>query len=70
MSSVPIGYNHPELVKVLQNKENHAIFINRPALGVLPNADIVDRLKSALMSVAPKGLNQVNTFFYIISDLV
>lgn len=61
ISSIPLGYNHPKLVKVAQDPSNVSTFINRPALGILPPADLAQRLRSALMSVAPKGLTQVQT---------
>uniref|UniRef100_A0A1I8F8X0 4-aminobutyrate aminotransferase, mitochondrial n=1 Tax=Macrostomum lignano TaxID=282301 RepID=A0A1I8F8X0_9PLAT len=35
--------------------------INRPALGVCPPSDWVDRLNASLLSVAPKGLSRVQT---------
>lgn len=35
--------------------------VNRPALGVFPGADWPGRLRSVLMSVAPKGLNNITT---------
>lgn len=61
ISSIPLGYNHPRLIKVLQDPRNMAHLVNRPALGNLPSKDWVDRLRNALMSVAPKGLNHVQT---------
>lgn len=35
--------------------------VNRPALGVFPGADWPERLRTILMSVAPKGLNNIAT---------
>nr|AAA70415.1 GABA transaminase [Rattus norvegicus] len=35
ISSVPIGYNHPALAKLVQQPQNASTFINRPALGIL-----------------------------------
>jgi 4-aminobutyrate aminotransferase/(S)-3-amino-2-methylpropionate transaminase len=61
ISSIPLGYNHPRFIKVLQDPKNMAHLVNRPALGNLPSKDWVDRLRNALMSVAPKGLNHVQT---------
>jgi len=61
ISSLPLGYNHPFLIGVLKNPDNAATFVNRPALGSLPPADFVDKLRSALLSVAPPGLKEVQT---------
>uniref|UniRef100_A0A8V0Z1Z8 4-aminobutyrate aminotransferase n=1 Tax=Gallus gallus TaxID=9031 RepID=A0A8V0Z1Z8_CHICK len=61
ISSIPIGYSHPSLIKLLQQPQNLSTFINRPALGILPPENFSERLKESLLSVAPKGLPQVMT---------
>ncbi|KAK6637950.1 hypothetical protein RUM44_008373 [Polyplax serrata] len=61
ISSVPLGYNHPELLKIMESDANIKTLINRPALGVFPGADWPDKLKNVLISIAPKGLNNVTT---------
>ncbi|XP_006867312.1 PREDICTED: 4-aminobutyrate aminotransferase, mitochondrial [Chrysochloris asiatica] len=61
ISSVPIGYNHPALIKLLQQPQNVSSFINRPALGILPPENFVEQLKESLLSVAPKGMSQIIT---------
>ncbi|KAJ6225024.1 hypothetical protein RDWZM_003569 [Blomia tropicalis] len=61
ISSVPLGYNHPSLISALHDPKNVSAFINRPALGILPPKDFIEKLQSALMSVAPPGLNEVQT---------
>nr|XP_006819195.1 PREDICTED: 4-aminobutyrate aminotransferase, mitochondrial-like [Saccoglossus kowalevskii] len=61
VASVPIGYNHPALVEAIQDPGNLSVFVNRPALGVHPNEDFPERLQNALISVAPPGLERVQT---------
>lgn len=61
IASVPLGYNHPEMIKAVQDPKNLATFVNRPALAVFPPSEWPDRLQAALLSVAPKGLQQVHT---------
>lgn len=61
IASIPIGYNHPNLLQVLSQPENLSTFINRPALAVFPPKDWVRHLKNALLSVAPPGMHQVQT---------
>lgn len=61
ISSIPLGYNHPAMVAALKDPKNASAFINRPALGIMPPPDFTDRIQSALLSIAPRGLNQVQT---------
>ncbi|ELW72131.1 4-aminobutyrate aminotransferase, mitochondrial [Tupaia chinensis] len=61
ISSVPIGYSHPALVKLVQQPQNVSTFINRPALGILPPENFVEKLRESLLSVAPKGMSQLIT---------
>lgn len=61
ISSIPLGYNHPEMIKVTQLPEYQALSINRPAMGNMPPRNLVERLNNALVSIAPKGLRHVQT---------
>ncbi|KFD47522.1 hypothetical protein M514_11616 [Trichuris suis] len=61
ISSIPIGYNHPDLLKITKSKANQALFVNRPALAVFPPSDYAKRIKRSLLSVAPQGMPEVTT---------
>ncbi|CAH3040411.1 unnamed protein product [Pocillopora meandrina] len=61
IASVPLGYNHPALVKALQDPKNVSSFVNRAALGLYPPVSFLQDLKDALLSVAPPGLPEVTT---------
>ncbi|XP_050436983.1 4-aminobutyrate aminotransferase, mitochondrial [Adelges cooleyi] len=61
ISSMPLGYNHPDMLKVFESDENKRAIVNRPALGVFPGADWPAKLRSTLMSVAPKGMPGLTT---------
>jgi 4-aminobutyrate aminotransferase/(S)-3-amino-2-methylpropionate transaminase len=59
ISSIPIGYNHPALVKASQKPETLRSLVSRPALGIHPPVDYVSMVKKSLMAVAPPGLSAV-----------
>jgi 4-aminobutyrate aminotransferase/(S)-3-amino-2-methylpropionate transaminase len=61
IASIPVGYNNPALLLSATSPEMASAIINRPALGNFPQHDWADILESGILSVAPKGLNQVFT---------
>ena len=61
IASIPVGYNNPSLQLAATSPEMASALINRPALGNFPQHDWADILESGILSVAPKGLNQVLT---------
>ncbi|KAL2003972.1 hypothetical protein VTN02DRAFT_1268 [Thermoascus thermophilus] len=61
IASIPVGYNNPHLLKAATSPEMIRALINRPALGNFPSADWSHVLKTGVLKVAPKGLNQVFT---------
>lgn len=61
IASIPIGYNHPRILKVLTDPKNLSSFANRPALGIFPPSDFVKNVTESLLAVAPPGLSQVQT---------
>jgi len=63
IASIPLGYNHPALKAVISNPENMASLINRPAGGHFPHDKWVRLVNEVMMSVAPKGMDQVSFFF-------
>ena len=54
------GYNHPALLQAFDSDSALRALVNRPALGVYPGADWVQQLNDVMLSVAPKGLDQVS----------
>lgn len=61
IASIPVGYNNPSLAKAAATPEMISAIINRPALGNFPQHDWAEILKTGILAVAPKGLNQVFT---------
>ncbi|VDM49358.1 unnamed protein product [Toxocara canis] len=61
ISSLCLGYNHPDLVKVVSDARFITAAVSRPALGSFPRTDFADVLKKSLISIAPKGLPAVQT---------
>lgn len=61
IASIPVGYNNPALAEVARSPEMVDALINRPALGNFPSTTWGHILKTGLLTVAPKGLDQVFT---------
>lgn len=61
IASIPVGYNNPSLLLAATSPEMASAIVNRPALGNFPQHDWADILETGILSVAPKGLNQVFT---------
>ncbi|XP_067122369.1 4-aminobutyrate aminotransferase, mitochondrial [Centruroides vittatus] len=61
IASLPLGYNHPAILEAVSDPKNFTAFANRPALGILPPSDFAERLRSALLDIAPPGLKEVQT---------
>ncbi|KAJ5074433.1 4-aminobutyrate aminotransferase [Anaeramoeba ignava] len=61
ISSLPLGYNHPSMIKALRTRDAVQLAAHRPALGSLPNVSWGPKLHETLMKVAPEGLTRVFT---------
>ena len=53
---ISVGYNHPDLLDIFKDPAVITTMVNRPALGVYPAKEWPDMLRTVLMSIAPKGL--------------
>jgi 4-aminobutyrate aminotransferase / (S)-3-amino-2-methylpropionate transaminase len=61
IASIPVGYNNPTLLRAATSPQMASALVNRPALGNFPQHDWAEILKTGILKVAPKGLNQVFT---------
>ncbi|ODV58753.1 4-aminobutyrate aminotransferase [Ascoidea rubescens DSM 1968] len=61
ISSIPLGYNNPELLKACSSKEMQVALANRPALACFPSNDYESILKDGILAAAPRGLDKVWT---------
>ena len=57
IASVPLGYNHPFLKERLQNTELGHLVLQRYALGVMPNKEFPDAVRSIIKNMAPNDCN-------------
>ncbi|KAJ4424740.1 4-aminobutyrate transaminase [Gnomoniopsis sp. IMI 355080] len=61
IASIPVGYNNPHLIEAMKSDAVVNTLVNRPALGNFPPNDWAEVLRSGILKVAPKGLDQVFT---------
>ncbi|KAL1413286.1 4-aminobutyrate transaminase [Vanrija albida] len=61
ISSIALGYNVPQLIELAKSKEFITAALNRPALGSFPPKDWAKWLEEGLLTVRPKGLDQLVT---------
>lgn len=61
IASIPVGYSNPTLLAAATSLEMASAIINRPALGNFPQHDWAEILRTGVLKVAPKGLDQVFT---------
>ncbi len=61
IASVPVGYNHPDLLAAWKGGRFDWTAGYRAALGIAPPAEWVELVDRALMGVAPRGLTRLVT---------
>ncbi|ODV77103.1 4-aminobutyrate aminotransferase [Suhomyces tanzawaensis NRRL Y-17324] len=61
ISSIPLGYSNPELLKAARSDEMANALINRPALACFPSTDYKQILQDGILAAAPPGHNKVWT---------
>lgn len=61
IASIPVGYSNPSLREAAKSEQMAMALINRPALGNFPSHDWAEILRTGILTVAPKGLDQVFT---------
>ena len=59
IASLPVGYNHPDMVYNSLDPALYKYVAQRPALGVLPDQSWPDLIRTSLMPIAPSGLTEV-----------
>ena len=61
IASVPLGYNHPNLVSWGKNfvQEFSHLLINRPALGFFPNVEFPEMIDKILCPLLPRGMENI-----------
>lgn len=56
-----MGYNNPHLIEAMKGADVVDTLVNRPALGNFPPTNWAEILRTGILKVAPKGLDQVFT---------
>ena len=60
IASLPLGYNHPRVMKAAASPKWQRASTHRCALGMMPPTDVVEHT-GLLMSIAPPGMDCVQT---------
>jgi len=61
ISSLPLGYNHPDVLAAMRTESTARLLAQRPCLGLMPPKDWPERLNSIIAKSAPKGLDHLVT---------
>ena len=59
IASLPLGYNHPDLMYATAGQEYHKYLAQRPACAVNPDMEWMRLLRDSVLKVAPKGLTEL-----------
>jgi 4-aminobutyrate aminotransferase/(S)-3-amino-2-methylpropionate transaminase len=61
ISSLPLGYNHPDLLAAMGSDEAAKLLAQRPCLGMMPPVDWPERLNRVISKAAPPGMDHLVT---------
>ena len=61
ISSLPLGYNHPDLLAAMSTPKAAQLLTQRPALGMMPPHDWPQKLQSVIDRTAPPGMTNLVT---------
>lgn len=61
ISSIALGYNNPEILKVAKSDAMSVALANRPALACFPSNDYGQLLEDGLLKAAPQGQDKIWT---------
>ena len=59
ISSMPLGYNHPDLISMTHEPKYPNYFVNRADLNSYYDSDILNLLNQSVYSIKPQGLDKV-----------
>ena len=57
IASLPLGYNHPNLLKLMQKQEIISLAINRPATNLYPPEQFLELLQEMFPQISPYGID-------------